>query len=59
MLFDIETMLITFESNDLTDVGTHDVYVTVALENYTTVRLEVMFELTILECQIEAFEAVD
>ena len=58
VFFDPDTMKITFQSNDLAEVGTHDVYATVALENYTKVRLQVKFELTILACKIETFESV-
>lgn len=52
-------MLITFESNQLIEVGEHDVFLTVALDNYNRVRSMVRFKLKILACEIESFRSVD
>ena len=52
-------MQITFESNQLSEVGEHDVYLTVALENYNLVRSQVKFKLIILACEIASFRSVD
>ena len=41
--FNAQTMIITFQSNKLEEVGEHTVYATVALEKYPRVRKRVQF----------------